>query len=71
MGGILLLSNGDAPTVDRAGAAVLGWTLVGVVGGVIETTTAFFVPVWVWVVGALAVTGGSVLLAYSDAVTPS
>ncbi|ELZ15593.1 hypothetical protein C478_05089 [Natrinema thermotolerans DSM 11552] len=53
------------------GATVLGWMFVGVAGGLIETATAFFVPIWVWVVGALAVAGVSVLLAYSDAVTPS
>lgn len=63
--------TGDLRPSVAAASSILGLTLFGVVGGIVETTGGPFVPVGVWLLSAILVVGLSVIGAYRRKVTSS
>ena len=56
--------TGDLRPSVAAGSSILGLTLVGVVGGIVETTSGRFVPLWTWLLAVILVVGLSIIGAY-------
>ena len=56
--------TGDLRLSLAVGSSILGLTLVGVIGGLVETSGGPLIPRWVWLLAAIVVVGLSVALAY-------
>ncbi|WP_373189280.1 hypothetical protein [Halolamina sp.] len=55
--GLYSYRTGNPQPAMATGLAVIGLLIVGIIGGLIETTGGPLVPIWVWALSALLVVG--------------
>lgn len=60
--GLYSYRTGNSQPAMATGLAVIGLVVVGVIGGLIETTGGPLVPIWVWAISALLVVGLAIIV---------
>ncbi|WP_336345082.1 hypothetical protein [Halalkalicoccus ordinarius] len=69
--GLYSYRTGDSRPAAVAGSVVGGLVVVGVVGGLVESASGRFVPIWVWFSSVVLVVGATPILIYRFVDGPS
>lgn len=62
--GLYSYRTGDPRPAAVAGSMVVGLIVVGVVGGLVESVSGHFIPIWGWFSSAVLVVGAAPILTY-------
>lgn len=69
--GLYSYRTGDPRPATAAGSVVVGLVVVGVVGGLVESVSGRFVPIWAWFSSVVIVIGATPILTYRFVDEPS